>query len=168
VAGEMSQTICASWSYGACDLAYKSIPELITTMCFCRGAGCNYLLNITPTSTGKILDIQKAMIETLGKWININKKPFYEGMPTDIKGPGNDFALKTPDGKIYIFAFDLYNSHPRVYTGLTENISKIIWLDNEKEETFFQSEDNTLCMNLSPANSGYHMIVRVAELTVNK
>lgn len=177
VAGEMSQTLNDHWAYGTCDLSYKSIPEIIQTMCICRGAGANYLLNLTPDGSGKIPEIQKAMVELLGRWIEINQKPFYEGRPTDIKGSGDDFVVETPDDHLYLFAFDLHingnenvtinmgGTGPRVYAGLHKHIKEIRWLDNGEKLKFFQDEETgSLCVNVTSFAYGYNLVVRVAEM----
>ncbi|MEG0570596.1 MAG: alpha-L-fucosidase, partial [Oscillospiraceae bacterium] len=81
MAGEMSQTVNDHWAYWNKDVLYKGPAEIIRTMCGCRAAGANYLLNLTPDGTGKIATIQKGILEVLGQWTSVYGEPFYYGKP---------------------------------------------------------------------------------------
>ena len=170
-AGEMSQTINGHWGCGKNDFAYKSVPELIKTMCVCRGAGANYLLNIGPDGSGKLPEMACATLKILGKWIDFYRKPFYQGRPVDIRGEGDDFVLQTPDGGLFFFVFGLSDeagdkNRPgiRIFRGITKKVECLSWVDTGKPIEFFQDEDKEMiCFHAAGFDYGDNMVVRAAR-----
>lgn len=177
IATEMCQTMNDHWGIGNNDFMHKSPKELIENLCACRKVGANYLLNVGPTAQGGIIKMQEATLEVIGNWIKNNGKSVYEGKPCDIKGQGENFALKTDDGRIYLFIYNLkIDGHanvtvngggtgPKAFTGLYNKISSVRWLDNGEELSFTQDVDSGLfCFNATGYPYGDNLVVRVAEL----
>lgn len=177
VSGEMCQTMNSHWGIARNDFNYKSTAQLIETLCACRKVGANYLLNIGPDKDCNITKMQEAMLEVIGQWMNINGKAIYEGKPCEIKSQGKDFALKTKEGKIYLFIHDLKivgnknvtlggeGDNPRTFTNFYEKINGIRWIDNDEELEFTQNnEAGLLCMNATGYRYGSNLVVRVAEI----
>ncbi|WP_200930795.1 alpha-L-fucosidase [Bacillus sp. FJAT-28004] len=177
VAAEMCETINDHWGIGNIDFAYKSVPYLIESLCACRKVGANYLLNVGPTATGRIMPIQRHMMETIGEWIALHSKPIYEGKPSDVKGEGSNFVLETLDGKLYAFIYNLkISGHENVtvggggagdktFTGLSRKISSIRWLDNGEKLPFKQDETaGSFTFNATGYPYGINLVVRVAEI----
>lgn len=179
IAAEMCQTVNDNWGMGLYDFNYKSPGELIETLCNCRKAGANYLLNIGPEAQGKINSYQKELLKLLGRWNKIFGEAIYNGRPYSAGGMGKNFILKSEDKKhLYIFAFDLGvigNENVTVgtrYSGsysfgnVKDKVSSIQWLDNGEKLDFIQN-DNMLCINLTCSDHGSCFCVRVARADIS-
>lgn len=177
ISGEMCQTMNSHWGIAANDFNYKSPAELIETLCACRKVGANYLLNIGPDKDGNITNMQKAILEIIGKWLDINGEAIYEGKPCEIESNGRDFALRTESGRTYLFIHDLEimgnenvtlggeGDHPRSFTKVFNNINGIRWLDNKEELKYTHNKENgLLCVNATGYPYGTNLVVRVAEV----
>lgn len=177
VSGEMCFTLNDHWAYGKDDYNYKSPAELIKTLCRCRRAGANLLLNIGPDGDGNVPEIMSATLGIIGDWIRKTQYVIYEGKPCGITGTDDDFGLKTEDGRTYLFVFDLpivgnelvtvnnTKVEPRTFTGIHRKVRTIKWLDNNRELSFAQNTDTGL-FSFQPTGYQYgtNMIVRVAEV----
>lgn len=177
ITGEMCQTMNDHWGYAKDDFMYKSPIDFIQNLCLCRKVGANYLLNIGPTGEGEIVKIQEAILEVIGDWLAIHHKPIYEGKISKIKSQGEDFALETEDGKIYLFIFHLnIAGHanvtvggdgigPRVFTGIHHKVTSARWLDNMEELTYAHNkEEGIFCVNTTGYKYGVNTVVRVIEI----
>ncbi|MEG0771454.1 MAG: alpha-L-fucosidase [Clostridia bacterium] len=178
-AKEMSQTINSHWAFWAKDTSYKSVNEIIKMMCYCRSKGSNYLLNLTPNDIGNIPTIQKGMLEIIGDFTKEYAKSFYNGKPLlNFKSENEDFAVKTKDGEIYIFAYDFYENDPlysvngvgtcrKTYTGITSDIKSICWADNNEKLEFSQDKtNNSVSINETNFKDGTCFPVRVMKLCI--
>jgi len=183
LAAEMCQTISGVWGFSAKDFAYKSLSEIIETLCLCRGVGANYLLNIGPIGHGKIDKLQAAMLEKVGEWINIFGKSLYDGRPSDLKCEGRDFVLDIDD-KAHIYIFDLgveltaeekkaFEANPELTTtkgkgkrsvvNVDRKVKSIKWVDSGEEIPFTQTGSRVVYeASLPYANCP---VVRTAEIT---
>lgn len=179
VAAEMCQTLASYWGYSSIDFQYKSVKELILTLAACRKTGANYLLNIGPMGTGKIVKVQEALLETVGEWVRLFAPALYSAKPCGISGHGSDFGLIGEDGKLYFFIHDLAVSGdwnvtvpsggigPRTFTGVDKRIQSIKWLDNGEELKFIQDADSDLfTFHATGYPYGIDYVVRVAEATL--
>lgn len=179
VAAEMCQTMGGNWSCGKYDFDYKSVPELIRMLSICRREGANYLLNVAPEGDGSFPGMARETMYKLGEWIRLYSKPFYEGRPTDIAGMGGDFALRTPDGRLYLYIMDLSGRHEearenlagkgvRVFSGIHEKVKSVRWMDNGENLDFFQDvNDGTFCFHATAFGRCRDTIVRVAEVILD-
>lgn len=175
VSGEMSFTLNEHWGV-ARDINYKSMRWIVESAALCRKYGHNLLINIGPHLDTEVPMMQKAILETLGKWVRMCGSSFYEGRPSTIKGSGNDFVLSTPDGNEYAYMFDVSTwgdihvlkseeSGYKVFSNVTKKIAKISWLDNDNEATFSQDlEKGILTVHPSKFTYGNSWIVRVAKI----
>lgn len=177
VSGEMCFTLNDHWAYGKNDYNYKTPAELIKALCKCRKVGSNLLLNIGPDGDGAVPEIMAGILDLIGRWIKQTKGAIYDGKPCGISGNGEDFGLKTEDGRVYLFVFDLpivgnesvtvniNQVGSRAFTGVKGKVKSVKWLDNDKELTFAQDEESGLFSFLPTGYSyGTNMVVRVAEL----
>lgn len=174
MAAEMCHTMNAHWGYGAADFKYKSLAELIETLCACRKVGANYLLNIGPTAQGGVPLMQQALLEGIGEWISRTGSAIYTGKPCGVLGNEKDFAL-ADNGKLYLYVHDLPiqgDSHVtlgeggegiRVFSGVRGKAASVRWTDCEEKLEFAQEGDR-----LRVACTGYpygtNLVVRVAEV----
>jgi alpha-L-fucosidase len=179
VAAEMCQTISSYWGFSNVDFNGKSTKELIENLCACRKVGANYLLNIGPTATGKIVKLQEALLESVGEWVNVFAPAIYRTKPCGISGHGNDFGLEGEDGKLYFFIHNLAVAGdwnvtvvaggvgPRTFTGVNKPLRSIHWLDNGESLQFVQNAELDLfSFNATGYPYGMDYVVRVAVATL--
>lgn len=176
LAAEMCQTINAHWGIGDRDFNYQSLPSLIENLCACRKVGANYLLNIGPTAQGGVAKLQEALLESVGEWIRLCGQSIYQGKPCGVSGAGKDFALQK-EGKLYFFIHDLAinggadvtvggigGTGPRAFSGVTEAVKSIRWVDNGESLAFAQNlQEGMFCLNCTGYPYGSSLVVRVAE-----
>ncbi len=173
LAAEMCHTMNAHWGFGGADFNYKSLAELIETLCSCRKVGANYLLNIGPTGDGDIPLMQEALLHGIGGWINKTGNAVYEGRPCGVLGKGKDFALHA-NGKLYLFVHNLSitgnenvtlengGKGPRSFKGLQDKVARVRWTDNGEELSFTQN-GGEITVDCTGYPYGTDLVVRVAE-----
>jgi len=176
LAAEMCQTINSHWGHGASDYNYKSLPQLIETLCACRKVGANYLLNIGPDAEGEIPLIQEALMRGIGDWVRETGNVIYTAKPCEIVGEAKNFALRD-ENKIYFFVHDLPiqgNKHVvleegrsgnTLFSGVRYKLKSIRWTDCDETLDFVQEGEN-----IDIACTGYpygkHLAVRIAEAQI--
>ncbi|MBQ7699602.1 MAG: alpha-L-fucosidase [Clostridia bacterium] len=168
VAAEMCYTMNDHWGIGKLDLNYKSLPSLIETLCACRKAGANLLLNVGPAADGSILPIQQCLLSGMGDWINNFGACIYKAKPCDVKGEGKDFALRDND-KLYLFLHDLTTAGKgavRTFNNVCGKAESIKYTDNNEKLDFTQ-ENKQLCVNTPSFPYGTNGVVRVAEVKLS-
>ena len=178
VAAEMCHTINDHWGIGFGDLNYKSPAELIRSLCNCRRVGANYLMNIGPEAQGKINTLQNEILSVMGRWMNMYGEAIYNGRPYLCKSAGNNFILKSVDGKyLYIFVYDLGKKGSENvvvggnYTGayafdlVEDEIESIEWMDNGENLKFLQG-DGMLSIKFTGQEYGNSCVVRVAKAKI--
>lgn len=178
VAGEMCHTINTHWGYAKNDFNYKSPGELIESLCACRRAGANYLLNIGPEGQGKINPYQVELFKIVGKWVDIFGEAIYNGRPCGAGTDDKAFILKSADGKyLYIFAYELQTNGDRnvieggkrqgchSFNNVTDKIESVKWMDNGEELGFIQDR-GMFCVNLTGTPYGTNYCVRVAKAKI--
>ncbi len=164
------------WGIGANDFKYMSPKEIIENLCACRKVGANYLLNIGPTAGGKIPGYEAQTLMRVGKWVQMYADAIYNGKPCRVVTDGADFALEA-NGKIYLFIHNLgvaghlnvttvlQKSYPKVFSGISQHVTNIKWLDN-KEELDFTHDNNILAFDAKGYPYGTNLVVRVAEVSI--
>ena len=170
VAAEMCYTMNDHWGAGQLDLNYKSLPYLIETLCACRRAGANLLLNIGPAADGSILPLQQYLLYGMGDWINSFGSCIYEAKPCGVKGENKDFALKKGN-KLYLFIHDLGTgggaAKAKHFTGVTGKIKSICFTD-EDGDIEFKQDNGELLVEAKPFPYGKNGVVRVAEVSLSE
>ena len=168
LAAEMCNTLNDHWGYAPEDFNYKSVAQMIETLCGCRKVGANYLLNISPMGDGSIVPLQANMIESIGEWIKKCGKCIYDGKPSEIVGEDKNFALEC-HGKLYLFIFSLKTfienrkSKYEYFQKLPGAVKQIKWTDNGENVEFVQRDEH-LWINATPFPYGKSYVVRVAEV----
>ena len=178
VAAEMCHTMNNHWGFGANDCNYKSLAELIETLCACRRVGANYLLNIGPTGEGAIPLMQEALLRGIGDWVRATGDVIYTAKPCGVTGSGKDFALR--DGsKLYFFVHGLRvvgdgnvvvdrgsgDTDGWRFTGIPGKVRSIRWTDaaGGGRELGFTQEGDSLQVDFTHFPYGTDLVVRVAE-----
>ena len=175
IASEMCQIIGRHWGYAEMDLNLASSARIIEDLAACRRYGSNFLLNVGPMGDGSLRLADRAMFETLGRWVHTCEEALREPRPFPLEIPGKpkDFLLRR-DKTFYLFVHDLYtNADPNVaqpkpgdYTErlpFQEKIRRITWLDNGEELAFTQSGSMTT-IGTTPFPYGTDLVIRVAKI----
>ena len=84
-AGEVCDSLTDHWGYAKNDIAFKSVPYLISELIDCRKNRCNLLMNIGPMGNGDIRAIEKATLMEFGNWVKQNKNIVYNCVPSDVE-----------------------------------------------------------------------------------
>lgn len=173
-AAEMCHTMNDHWGCGNADFNYKSLPELIETLCACRKVGANYLLNIGPDGDGGVMQMQEALLCGIGDWIRVTGDAFYEAKPCEAKGENKDFILKKGN-KLYAYIHGLTiqgdssvtvetaNLGWKNFTGIGGKIKSVKWTDNGEALDFKQDGSNASIF-ATGFEYGTQLVVRVAEI----
>lgn len=178
IASEMCQIFANYWGYAKRDFNYKSLPNIIEELCTCRRYRANLLLNVGPMGNGKLRELDKAMMLTLGEWVEINSEALFLPTTTDIvvEAREKEFLLRGDDC-YYFFAFDLFMETDAELTKkrrfedytyhfeLPEKIKEVKWLDNGESVPFSQDENNVTLVT-APQRYGEQLVVRIAKIVV--
>ena len=179
IAGEMCHTMNFHWGIAEKDFNYLSPAHAIETLCECRRAGANLLLNVGPTGSGAIPPYESAALARVGDWIELHggaEGPMYAGRPAGISGAERDFGLATEDAA-YLFVFDLTRTAdtqahgsargpgPRRFTGVGEELARAVWMDNSEELKVERDAQGSLILHTTGYPYGTNTVVRVARLS---
>ncbi|QES88153.1 alpha-L-fucosidase [Rhizosphaericola mali] len=83
---ESCVTISQYWAYNKHDTAWKSTNTLARQLSEIISKGGNYLLNLSPKADGTFATQSEVRMDSLGKWIAINKEAIYGTKPWIITG----------------------------------------------------------------------------------
>lgn len=181
VAGEASITMNQHWGFAKNDVNFKSTKEIVENIVHARGIGANILLNIGLTGTGKIPIMNQAIMEQVGKWVNMANESLYETRPKqELRASGNakDVVLQNKSkNSIYLFIHDLKivgnenvvlggeGINLRSFSGIFKEIKKITWLDNGESVPFMQDKNKgILTIDAGGYTYGTDWCVRVAKI----
>ena len=177
IASEMCETLGDHWGYAEKDFNFKSTANIIQSFAICRRYRSNFLLNVGPKADGTLRTIDKANLEIVGQWYDLNKEALHSPVPfaKEVENKPNNFFLK--DGNnYYLFFFDVgssgdinvsieRDSNPDNVFTFSEKIKSAVWLDNGKALNFTQDGDR-VNIQAKPAEYGQSYVVRVAKITV--
>lgn len=175
VASEMCEVFCDHWGYAKEDLNYKSPAQMIRELADCRRYRSNMLMNVGPMGDGSIREMDRAILNLMGKWMDYFGEAICEPAPTDIviEGKPDDFILKN-ENNYYLFCYNLpMSADPNVamvkdaeYISrfkLSDEIESITWMDNGAEVQFEQ-EGDVVTVTTVPFTYGRNLVVRVAKV----
>ncbi len=175
VASEMCEVFCDHWGYAKEDLNYKSPAQLIRQLADCRRYRANMLINIGPTEDGSIREIDQAILNLMGSWVNYFDEAIRQPAPTgiEIQGKPDDFILKH-ENNYYLFCYNLpmiadanvaisndaqYESRFR----LADHIQSVTWMDDGTDVTYTQDKENVTITTV-PYTYGRNLVVRIAKI----
>lgn len=175
VASEMCEVFCDHWGYAAEDLNYKSPAQMIRELADCRRYRSNMLMNLGPMADGTVREIDKAILNIMGKWVSYYDEAIRKPEPSgiEIQGKEDDFILK--DGKnYYLFCYNLPMSADlnvaRAASAdfdykfkLDEKIQSVTWMDNGEAVLFDQDKDD-VNVHTNVFMYGRNLVVRVAKI----
>lgn len=175
VASEMCEVFCDHWGYAKDDLDYKAPGQMIRELADCRRYRSNMLMNLGPIGDGSVREIDRAILNIMGRWVAYFDEAIRNPVPTDIgiEGKEDDFILR--DGNMYyLFCYNLPVSGDAnvVKNGaaefdsrfkLTDDILSVTWMDTGETVRFEQDEEN-VTVHTVPFCYGRNLVVRVAKI----
>ena len=178
IASEMCEVFANHWGYASRDFNFKSLATIIEEFCVCRRYGANMLMNVGPMGDGYLRPLDKAMLESLGEWIEIHKEALYLPRPSgiEIEGKEKDFILRGDENTYYLFAHgipmsaddnvELRLNNPEALDkfSLGKKVKSAVWLDSgEQVDRFIDGEQIIFC----PKNQlyGEQLVVKIAKIT---
>ena len=177
VASEMCEIFADHWGYAKNDFNFKSLRQMITELCDCRRYGSNMLMNVGPMGDGSLRTLDKAMLETMGEWVELNEEALFEPRPVNVEIllGRDDFLLEKADN-YYMFCHN-------IHTGLADanvvkasggetmkkikmdkKIKRISWLDDGTDTPFTQEANGETTIGCTPYAYGESFVVRVAKI----
>lgn len=150
-AGEVCDSLTDHWGYAKNDIAFKSVPYLISELIDCRKNRCNLLMNIGPMGNGDIRAIEKATLMEFGNWVKQNKNIVYNCVPSDVEA---DNAVIFEDGKYhYAVVKDVpmganenvarRESRPRVVIHSNKKVCNATYTDTNKQKVEVDKKTNS-------------------------
>lgn len=178
VASEMCETVCDHWGYAQNDFNYKPTAELINTFAICRRYGSNLLLNVGPKGDGSLRAMDKAILEVLGQWHELNCEALHKARPCpiEIQGKPHNFMLQDNDN-YYLFITDVpgrqtdhvvvggESKDPMNTFAFDKAIKSAHWLDTGASVRYTQAE-GLVTVEVEPRKYSESFVIRVAKLTV--
>ncbi|MCA9289499.1 MAG: alpha-L-fucosidase [Phycisphaerales bacterium] len=177
VSGEMCHTMNFHWGKATRDFNFLSPAHVIESLCLCRRAGANLLMNLGPEAQGGLPAYESAAFGVVGAWIEGiggASSSLYRGRP-GVTGDGEDFGLSTDDG-VDLYVFDLTATANtdvhgparrgpgrRTFRGVTGEIRDVRWFDNDESLTFTRTDDGSLAIEATGYPYGTNTVVRVAR-----
>ena len=175
VASEMCEVFGGHWGYAREDLNYKAPAQLIQELADCRRYRSNMLMNVGPMGDGSIREIDLAILNMMGRWVEYFDEAIRKPAPTgiEIEGKPDDFLLKH-ENTYYMFCYNLptvadenvalfedvyYESKFR----LADKIQAVEWMDTGVDLKFTQNDDE-VTITTEPFCYGRNLVVRVAKI----
>lgn len=81
---ESCVTISQNWAYNRHDSVWKSANVLVRQLVDIVSKGGNYLLNLSPKGDGTFASQSVSRMDSIGKWIAVNKEAIYGSRPWKI------------------------------------------------------------------------------------
>lgn len=174
---EMCDTANSHWGTATRDFSFKSPGQVIETLAACRRCGANLLFNVGPLADGSLPPYERALLDTVGRWIDTCGTSLYAGRPTDLACSGRDFVLH--DGHAWFYYAHALpirgNTHLagpearagwRTVAGPLPVIRCVQWVDDAQPLRFTQdSAAGLLAFDATAHPYGTQHVVRVARMT---
>ncbi len=168
---EMCQALNGHWGFAKNDIAYKSVGEVLESLCICRSKRSNFLLNIGPEPDGSIRPIDRAIIDLLGQWIRTNAEALYEPMPYVTDYDNGAFALRQ-NNKVYVFFLNVpmeidsnagrFRANKTIFRFPAScRVRSAKWLDSG-ESVAVEHDETGFFIQPAAFNYGTSFIVRIA------
>jgi alpha-L-fucosidase len=145
-------TLNQTYGYSKSDDNWKSTDKIIRMFVDIASKGGNYLLNVGPTADGLIQPKAVDIIETIGKWMDINSESIYKTEASPIGQPVWGRCTARPD-KLYLHVFDWPENRKLEVKGIKNEVEKAYLLaDPEKQALETVSSESGITIEL-PTNA---------------
>ncbi|MBF9016542.1 MULTISPECIES: alpha-L-fucosidase [unclassified Oceanispirochaeta] len=162
------------WSWSCRDFNFKSGKEIIEGLVQSRRFGAVYTLNMGPLADGSLEEMDLALINKIGRWMEIYGDAIRKGRPMNYSCSGKDFLLEDANAcRGYYFCHELGIAGLDNVTRNKKDISvrkifkwdrpvhSLHWMDNN-EKLKWEDEEDCLAINCTGFPYGENHVVRVA------
>jgi alpha-L-fucosidase len=104
-AWETCDTLNMGWGYQRSDTEWKSPKRVVNDLTTCAQQGGNYLLNIGPEADGTVPAETVRILETVGKWLDVNGDAIYGTQGGASISFGNYTNFTRKGNTLYIHAY---------------------------------------------------------------
>jgi alpha-L-fucosidase len=142
-ARETCMTMNRTWGYSAIDHHYKPVDSLLRNLVTITARGGNYLLNVGPDGLGKITDESKAILSSIGDWLDLNGEAIYNSKPFALSYPHPGWECTMKPGVFFFHIMKAGLCELKI-TGLPGTVETAYVLAGKKKITFSQHADTLL------------------------
>lgn len=159
VVWETCQTFSGSWGYHRDETTWKSPEQLIQMLINTVACGGNLLMNVGPTARGTFDQRALDALSVYGDWLKLHARAIYGCTQSEFT-PSGDYRYTQNGNRLYvhIYTWPFKALH---LDGLADKVTYVQLL-NDGSEIFFQSQDDTLTLQV-PVNKP-DVVVPVIEL----
>jgi len=131
-----------TWGYRSFQKRGKEedkVKEKLTSLIQVASRGGNFLLNIGPKGDGSVVEFEKDVLLTIGKWLNKNKESIYGTNPDPFHVSFKWGSLTSRPNKIYLHVLNEPENGRINLPGLTGKIKSAYILAENKKVKFTQT-----------------------------
>jgi len=131
-----------TWSYRSWQKRgseEEKIREKLTSLIRVASRGGNFLLNIGPKGDGSVVDFEKDVLLSIGKWLDKNKEAIYGTDPDPFHISFKWGSLTSRPDKIYLHLLSAPENGVITLPGLTGKINDVYVLGENKKGKFSQN-----------------------------
>ncbi|ATP58065.1 hypothetical protein CPT03_17120 [Pedobacter ginsengisoli] len=131
-----------TWSYRSWQKRgseEEKIREKLTSLIRVASRGGNFLLNIGPKGDGSVVDFEKDVLLSIGKWLDKNKEAIYGTDPDPFHISFKWGSLTSRPNKIYLHLLSAPENGAITLPGLTGKINDVYVLGENKKGKFSQN-----------------------------
>jgi alpha-L-fucosidase len=165
---ESCMTMNDTWGYKSYDQNWKSTKKLIFNLIDIASKGGNYLLNVGPTSLGRIPDSSIKRLKEVGKWMSVNGESIYGTSASPFKnlqwGKCTQ-KLQENSTTLYFHIINFPENQELLISGLDNKVQKIYALaDQKKSELPFIRKGANIIIDISTVKKDRYATVVVMEI----
>jgi alpha-L-fucosidase len=131
-----------TWSYRSWQergSEEEKIREKLTSLIRVASRGGNFLLNIGPKGDGSVVDFEKDVLLSIGRWLDKNKEAIYGTDPDPFHISFKWGSLTSRPNKIYLHLLSAPENGVITLPGLTGKIKEVYVLGENKKGKFSQN-----------------------------
>ncbi len=165
---ESCMTMNDTWGYKTNDNNWKSAKTLVRNLIDIASKGGNYLLNVGPTSRGRIPEASIERLQEIGSWMKINGEAIYETSASPFKKiEWGRCTRKSKDDReiLYFHVFDHPDNDLITIPGLAGEIYKAYPLTNKKDMLKVIDDGNNPKIDMTSVTRDSFAMVIVVEIS---
>jgi alpha-L-fucosidase len=165
---ESCMTMNDTWGFKTNDHNWKSAKTLVRNLIDIASKGGNYLLNVGPTSMGRIPEASIERLKKIGSWMKINGEAIYGTSASPFKKlEWGRCTHKIEGGKelFYLHVFDFPDDGLLTIPGLEGEIYKAYPLSNKQELLKVIADGNNPKIEMTSVTRDSFATVIVAEIS---
>jgi len=165
---ESCMTMNDTWGFKIHDQNWKSTKTLVRNLIDIASKGGNYLLNVGPTSMGRIPEASVKRLKEMGAWMNINGEAIYGTSASPFKKLSwGRCTRKAEDGKVllYLHVFDFPRDKKLTIPGLDGQIYKAYPLSDKNKILKVTADGNNPIIEMTSVIQDSFATVIAAEIS---